>query len=139
MLLPTAHKTNSALLILEWRHDRAGNGIGLRASAAGWRMVCARGAAVREVGAKAGTCGCERGAERDRAAPGDSAPLDEWVYNQSDIDHAKVIWARDMGSAGNLELIRYYRDRSVWLVEPDQIDAGANPARVRPYPFEESR
>jgi hypothetical protein len=25
------------------------------------------------------------------------------------------------------------------LVEPDQIDAGANPARVSPYPFEESR
>jgi hypothetical protein len=69
----------------------------------------------------------------------DHHPIDEWVYNQSDIDHAKVIWARDMGSAGNLELIRYYRDRSVWLVEPDQIDAGANPARVRPYPFEESR
>jgi hypothetical protein len=69
----------------------------------------------------------------------DHHPIDEWVYNQSDIDHAKVIWARDMGSAGNLELIRYYRDRSVWLVEPDQIDAGANPARVSPYPFEESR
>jgi hypothetical protein len=66
-------------------------------------------------------------------------PIDEWVYNQSDIDHAKVIWARDMGSAGNLELIRYYRDRSVWLVEPDQNDAGASPARVSPYPFEESR
>jgi len=64
----------------------------------------------------------------------DHHPIDEWVYNRADIDHAKVIWARDMGSAGNAELIRYYRDRSVWLVEPDAI-----PARVRPYPFEESR
>jgi hypothetical protein len=41
-------------------------------------------------------------------------------------------------SAGNLELIRYYRDRSVWLIEPDQSEAGANPARVSPYRFEES-
>jgi hypothetical protein len=61
-------------------------------------------------------------------------PIDEWVYNRADIDRAKVIWARDMGSAGNLELIRYYRDRSVWLVEPD-----ANPARVLLYPSEESK
>ena len=63
----------------------------------------------------------------------DHNPLNEWVYNLADIDHSKVIWARDMGSAGNAELIRYYRDRSVWLVEPD-----VNPARVSPYPFEES-
>jgi hypothetical protein len=60
---------------------------------------------------------------------GNHQPFDEWVYNSADIDHSKVIWARDMGSAGNEELIRYYRDRSVWLVEPD-----ATPARVWPYP-----
>lgn len=61
-------------------------------------------------------------------------PIDEWVYNRAAIDGAKVIWARDMGTAANLELIRYYRDRTVWLVEPD-----ANPARVSMYPFEESK
>ncbi len=61
----------------------------------------------------------------------DHHPIDEWVYNRADIDHAKVIWARDMGAAGNLELIRYYRDRSVWLVEPDETGAGATmPARI---------
>jgi hypothetical protein len=72
-----------------------------------------------------------------RYAPGHH-PIDEWVYNGADIDHAKVIWARDMGPAEDLELIRYYRDRSVWLIEPDQSEAGANPAGVSPYPFEES-
>jgi hypothetical protein len=41
--------------------------------------------------------------------------------------------------ARNLELIQYYRDRSVWLVEPDQSEAVANPARVSPYPVEESK
>jgi hypothetical protein len=61
------------------------------------------------------------------------------VYNQSDIDHAKVIWARDMGSAGNLELIRYYRDRSACLVELNGTEPDANPARVSPYPFGESK
>lgn len=61
-------------------------------------------------------------------------PLDEWVYNRADIDHSRVIWARDMGYCGNEELIRYYRDRSVWLVEPDAV-----PARVSPYPAEEPK
>ncbi len=27
----------------------------------------------------------------------DHHPADEWVYNESDIENAKVIWARDMG------------------------------------------
>ncbi len=68
----------------------------------------------------------------------DHHPIDEWVYNRADIDDAKVIWARDMGTAGNLELIRYYRDRSVWLIQPGQNDRGAIPAQVSPYPVEES-
>jgi hypothetical protein len=56
--------------------------------------------------------------------------MDEWVYNAPDIDHSKVIWARDMGVDENLRLIQYYEDRTVWLVEPD-----ANPVRVAPYPM----
>jgi hypothetical protein len=55
-------------------------------------------------------------------------PMDEWVYNWPDIDHSKVVWARDMGAEENLKLIQYYRDRAVWLVEPD-----ARPVRVSPY------
>jgi hypothetical protein len=70
---------------------------------------------------------------------GNHDPFDEWVYNPADIDRSSVIWARDGGSAGNQELIRYYRDRSVWLIEPDQSEPGANAARVSQYPFEESK
>ena len=55
-------------------------------------------------------------------------PLNEWVYNDPDIDHSKVVWARDMGSAHNLELLHYYPSRTVWMVEPDSI-----PAVVSPY------
>jgi hypothetical protein len=45
--------------------------------------------------------------------------LDEWVYNAADIDNSKVVWAREMDEAENLELIHYYKDRTVWLVQPD--------------------
>jgi hypothetical protein len=46
-------------------------------------------------------------------------PLLDWVYNGADIDRQKVVWARDMGREKNEELLRYYRDRRVWLLEPD--------------------
>jgi len=54
--------------------------------------------------------------------------LQEWVYNEADIDNAKVIWARDMGASSNEELITYFRDRRVWL-----IDADEKPPRPVPY------
>lgn len=40
----------------------------------------------------------------------------EWVYNEPDIDRAKVVWARDMGPARNRELLRYYPGRRLWNV-----------------------
>jgi hypothetical protein len=48
-------------------------------------------------------------------------PAEEWVYNGADIDHSKVVWARDMGAEGNAELIGYFKSRKVWLVEPDKV------------------
>jgi hypothetical protein len=49
----------------------------------------------------------------------------EWVYNAADIDRAQVVWAREMTPAKDEELTAYFKDRTVWLVEPDQ-----NPPRV---------
>jgi hypothetical protein len=46
-------------------------------------------------------------------------PYEEWVYNAADVDASKVVWARDMDAASNQEIIRYYSDRQVWLVQPD--------------------
>jgi hypothetical protein len=43
----------------------------------------------------------------------------EWVYNEADIDSARVVWARDMGPQGNQELIEYFRDRKIWFVDGD--------------------
>jgi len=62
----------------------------------------------------------------------DHNPGDEWVYNRADIDGSKVVWAQDADAADNLELIRYYQNRKVWLVEPD-----LTPARVSPYAIPE--
>ncbi len=44
---------------------------------------------------------------------------DEWVWNEADIDAARVVWARDLGDAENEKLRRYYPRRAVWLLEPD--------------------
>jgi len=57
-------------------------------------------------------------------------PINEWVYNAPDIDNSKVVWAREMDGADNLELIHYYKDRKVWLVQPD-----LQPAGLTPYPM----
>ena len=51
----------------------------------------------------------------------DHVPVTEWVFNGADIDHSKIVWARDMGPQQNLELIRYFKDRKVWLIEPDEM------------------
>ena len=55
-------------------------------------------------------------------------PLQEWVYNGADIDGSKVVWARDMGPEQNEELIRYYPERQVWVVEADK-----RPAKLEAY------
>jgi hypothetical protein len=52
----------------------------------------------------------------------------ELVFNTANIDASAVIWARDMGEEKNRELVDYYRDRHVWLLEPD-----ATPSALQPY------
>ena len=53
---------------------------------------------------------------------------DEWVYNDADIDRARIVWARDLGSAENEKLRQYYPDRAAWLLEPDDA-----PPKLVPY------
>jgi hypothetical protein len=57
---------------------------------------------------------------------------DEWVYNAADIDRARIVWARDLGSVEDQKLVHYYSDRTAWLLEPD-----AMPPMLSPYHAEE--
>ena len=45
---------------------------------------------------------------------------DEWVYNGAEIDTAKVLWARELDAEQNARLFAYFKDRQIWLVEPDR-------------------
>lgn len=44
----------------------------------------------------------------------------EWVFNGSNIDTSKVVWARDMGAKENQELIQFFDSRNIWLLRADQ-------------------
>jgi hypothetical protein len=59
---------------------------------------------------------------------GKREPLNQWVYNSAEIEGSKVIWAGEVDPASDRELLNYYRDRKVWLVEPD-----TTPARISRY------
>lgn len=50
----------------------------------------------------------------------------EWVWNQADIDLSKIVWARDMGNERNLELLSYFKDRTIWTINPDSSPPQAN-------------
>ncbi|MGA2344699.1 MAG: hypothetical protein ABSF93_01760 [Candidatus Sulfotelmatobacter sp.] len=58
-------------------------------------------------------------------------PHGEWVYNLADIDGAKIVWARELGTQQDEKLLSYFKDRKAWLFEPDR-DA----THLKPYPQE---
>jgi hypothetical protein len=59
----------------------------------------------------------------------DHDPGEEWVYNRADIDHAKIVWAREIPDEDVRPLLDYFRNCKIWLAEPD-----ANPPRLSTYP-----
>jgi hypothetical protein len=58
-------------------------------------------------------------------------PEHEWVYNDADIDRAKVIWAREM-TTGNQQLVDYFHDRRILLLEPDVSRETLRPYTIPP-------
>jgi len=59
---------------------------------------------------------------------------EEWVYNRANIDTADVVWARERSPSENQNLLRYYPDRTVWLLDADD----PNPT-LRPYSLRGNR
>src|SRR5260370_27007429 len=55
-------------------------------------------------------------------------PHREWVYNSADIDHSRIVWAREIPGTDLSPLFKYYPTRKVWIVEPD-----AFPPLLYPY------
>lgn len=51
----------------------------------------------------------------------------EWVYNGTDIDAAKVVWARDLGQQRNRKLIEYFAGRKVWWLNGTTMKTGLKP------------
>lgn len=60
----------------------------------------------------------------------------EWVFNKSDTDGSKIVWARDIGPEKNRELLDYFRGREFWSVE---AGGGVGPQPYREGSTEKSR
>jgi hypothetical protein len=64
-----------------------------------------------------------------RAMPGDDLiivhystnhdPNTEWVYNAADVDHAKIVWSREIPGVSLQPLLSYFHDRHVWVLNAD--------------------
>jgi hypothetical protein len=52
----------------------------------------------------------------------------EWAWNNAEIDRSKIVWARDMGDAGNQQLLDYFEGRTVWRMNGDD-----SPPSLQPY------
>lgn len=58
----------------------------------------------------------------------DHGAFEEWVYNERDIDAAKVVWARELAPSEHDQLLKYFADRRAWLLEADE-----KPPKLSPY------
>jgi hypothetical protein len=52
---------------------------------------------------------------------------EEYVYNDADIDRAKIVWAREIQGVDLSPLLNYFRNREVWLYKPDEDDSTVQP------------
>ena len=60
----------------------------------------------------------------------------EWVYNAADIDRARIVWAREIPGIDIQPLLDYYKNRKVWLIEPDVYPVPLTPYSAASVPLE---
>ena len=56
----------------------------------------------------------------------------EWVYNEPDIDSAKVIFARAINRTQDCQLVEYFKERRIWSLD---IDEDESRPKLKPYPM----
>lgn len=62
----------------------------------------------------------------------------EWVYNDANIDQSRIVWAHAMPGGRDDELLRYYPDRRVWILDDDgkitlrPMDPGSRRSKKKP-------
>ena len=56
----------------------------------------------------------------------------EWVYNEADIDSAKVIFARAINRTQDCQLVEYFKERRIWSLD---IDEDESRPKLKPYPM----
>jgi hypothetical protein len=54
----------------------------------------------------------------------------DWVFNGAEIDGTKVLWARETNARQNEKLFTYFKDRQIWLIEPEKDNT-----ELIPYPL----
>ena len=60
---------------------------------------------------------------------------EEYVYNGANIDEEKTVWAREVPGIDMAPLLTYFRNRDVWLFEPDVDNETVSPyARPKSAP-----
>lgn len=61
---------------------------------------------------------------------------DDWVFNGAEIDGAKVLWARETNRQQDAKLFAYFKDRQIWLIEPEKDNTELIPYSLAALPPE---
>jgi hypothetical protein len=59
---------------------------------------------------------------------------DDWVFNGAEIDAAGLLWARETNPQQNQKLVDYFKDRQIWLIEPEEDNTELIPYPLRATP-----
>jgi len=62
----------------------------------------------------------------------DHSVHDEWVYNEADIDNAKVIFARAINGAQDCQLVQYFKSHRIWALDVNEDELIP---KLKPYPL----